>query len=45
MYLINPDGNFTDYYGQNKKADEISRSVENHMMKYKLIGDMKAKKS
>ncbi|XP_070207393.1 protein SCO1 homolog, mitochondrial-like isoform X2 [Littorina saxatilis] len=34
MYLINPEGNFVDYFGQNKNADEISSSVALHMKKF-----------
>ena len=34
MYLINPDGQFIDYYGQNKTADEMLSSVILHMIKY-----------
>jgi protein SCO1/2 len=36
-YLINPDGNFVDYYGQNKSAEDIYRSVMMHMAKYKQL--------
>ncbi|NWV64763.1 SCO1 protein, partial [Malurus elegans] len=34
MYLLGPDGDFVDYYGQNKKSAEISASVAAHMRKY-----------
>lgn len=34
MYLLNPDGGFVDYYGQNKNADEITSSVALHMKKF-----------
>jgi protein SCO1 len=37
MYLVDPDGNFVDYYGQSKNADEIYASVMVHMTKYKMI--------
>ena len=37
MYLVDPDGNFVDYYGQNKTAEEIYNSVMIHMTKYKQI--------
>jgi protein SCO1/2 len=37
MYLINPDGNFVDYYGQNKTAPEIASSVALHMKKFEAI--------
>ena len=36
-YLIDPDGNFVDYYGQNKTAEEMSASVKLHMTKFRQI--------
>ncbi|XP_074774754.1 LOW QUALITY PROTEIN: protein SCO1 homolog, mitochondrial-like [Athene noctua] len=35
MYLLGPDGDFVDYYGQNKRSAEISASVAAHMRKYR----------
>lgn len=35
MYLVNPDGEFIDYFGQNKTADEIVQHILFHMFKYK----------
>lgn len=31
MYLIGPDGEFLDYFGQNKKKAEIAGSIAAHM--------------
>jgi len=43
VYLINPDGDFVDYYGQTKDAEMITNSISFHMTKYdannkKLLG-------
>lgn len=35
MYLVGPEGDFLDYYGQNKRRAEISSSIAAHMRKYK----------
>jgi protein SCO1/2 len=37
MYLVNPDGQFVDYYGQNKTAKDVENSIGLHMTKYKLL--------
>jgi protein SCO1/2 len=37
MYLIDPEGNFLDYYGQNKSAEDIYRSIMMHMVKYRQL--------
>ncbi|EDV23853.1 uncharacterized protein TRIADDRAFT_27323 [Trichoplax adhaerens] len=37
MYLIDPEGNFKEYYGQNRSAKEIAASAVNHMLKYKAV--------
>lgn len=34
MYLVGPDGQFLEYYGQNKRSPEISSSIASHMRKY-----------
>lgn len=34
MYLVNPEGEFVDYYGQNKTAEEVKSSIALHMIKY-----------
>lgn len=35
MYLVGPDGEFKEYFGQNKRSAEISSSIASHMRKYK----------
>ncbi|KAG5279153.1 hypothetical protein AALO_G00074680 [Alosa alosa] len=35
MYLVGPDGDFVEYFGQNKKSGEISSSIASHMRKYR----------
>ncbi|XP_010890025.1 protein SCO1 homolog, mitochondrial [Esox lucius] len=35
MYLVGPDGQFKEYFGQNKKSAEISSSIASLMRKYK----------
>jgi len=37
IYLINPDGEFVDYYGQTKDADQVSNSVAVNMKKYEQM--------
>ena len=34
MYLVNPEGVCTEYYGQNKTKDEIVASIANYMLQY-----------
>ena len=36
-YLVDPDGNFVDYYGLNKTAEEVFTSVKSHMTKFSQI--------
>lgn len=36
VYLVDPDGEFVDYYGQTKDADTITNSVILHMGKYEV---------
>jgi protein SCO1 len=35
MYLVDPAGNFVDYYGQNKTSEDIATAVAIHMSKFK----------
>ncbi|XP_056262717.1 protein SCO1 homolog, mitochondrial-like [Pseudoliparis swirei] len=35
MYLVGPDGEFAEYFGQNKRTAEISSSIAAHMRKFK----------
>ena len=39
VYLINPDNEFVDYYGQTKDKDMIVNSTLMHMGKYKNSQD------
>jgi len=34
IYLIDPEGNFVDYYGQKKTANDVSHSIKLHMLKF-----------
>lgn len=34
IYLVNPDGEFLDYYGQNRSAAEVANSITMHMERY-----------
>ncbi|XP_040014989.1 protein SCO1 homolog, mitochondrial [Xiphias gladius] len=34
MYLVGPDGEFVEYFGQNKRSVEITSSIAAHMRKY-----------
>ncbi|XP_067861372.1 protein SCO2 homolog, mitochondrial [Heptranchias perlo] len=34
IYLLNPDGLFTDYYNRSKNDQEIAESIRNHMKTY-----------
>ncbi|XP_078426853.1 protein SCO1 homolog, mitochondrial-like [Cetorhinus maximus] len=35
MYLVGPNGEFLEYYGQNKNSAEISSSIASHMRSFK----------
>lgn len=34
MYLIDPEGNFYDYYGQNRRASEIANVIRSKITQY-----------
>jgi protein SCO1/2 len=34
MYLVNPDGEFVDYFGQNRQVEEITTSIRVNMAKW-----------
>uniref|UniRef100_A0A1Y1KAS3 Thioredoxin domain-containing protein n=1 Tax=Photinus pyralis TaxID=7054 RepID=A0A1Y1KAS3_PHOPY len=37
MYLVNPEGEFVDYYGQTKNSVEIADSIKLNILKYEQI--------
>jgi len=37
LYLVNPDGDFVDYYGQNKTVEDVVAGVRLHVAKYKQM--------
>ena len=37
VYLVNPDGDFVDYYGQNKSAETIAAAVNVQIAKYNQL--------
>lgn len=37
IYLVNPEGEFVDYYGQNRDANAITDSVIVNMVKYDAL--------
>ncbi|KAK3593255.1 hypothetical protein CHS0354_012345 [Potamilus streckersoni] len=37
MYLVNPDGNFVEYYGQNATATDMVPSIAKHMLRFKKL--------
>ena len=41
MYFVDPEGNFVDYYGQNKTAEEIATACAIHMGMWNPSADKK----
>ncbi|GAB0096834.1 SCO1 [Sergentomyia squamirostris] len=39
IYLVNPDGEFVDYYGQTMMADQMVTSITVNMAKWKALND------
>ncbi|XP_022090424.1 protein SCO1 homolog, mitochondrial-like [Acanthaster planci] len=37
MYLLNPDGQFVDYFGQNKTDEQVAGGIAHHMRKYQQL--------
>ena len=36
QYLVDPAGNFAEYFGQNKTAEDIAAGIVKHMMSNKF---------
>ncbi|XP_047101100.1 protein SCO1 homolog, mitochondrial [Schistocerca piceifrons] len=36
-YLVNPDGEFVDYYGQTRTVEEVANSIQFNMVKYNEV--------
>ena len=36
MYLMSPDGQFHDYFGQNRKAKEIAGVIRSKSLKWEI---------
>ena len=37
MYLVGPDGEFVDYFGKAKTAEQVVEGVTKHMQRYDSI--------
>lgn len=37
MYLVNPDGEFVDYYGQNRNRKEVTSSILMNILKWNKL--------
>lgn len=37
MYLVNPDGEFVDYYGQNRNRKEVTTSILMNILKWNKL--------
>ncbi|VDN45519.1 unnamed protein product [Gongylonema pulchrum] len=37
MYLMDPDGDFHDYYGQNRSAQEIAKAIKVKVIKREML--------
>ncbi|XP_037050652.1 protein SCO1 homolog, mitochondrial [Bradysia coprophila] len=37
MYLVDPDGEFVDYYGQNKNREQVGASIQINIAKYDKV--------
>lgn len=44
-YLVNPDGEFVDYYGQTRNAEEVAAGIEMQMLQYERMKKAESKKS